>query len=207
MAALNNEGRWIELENLGRVMKGSINKLKMQRKSKSAHKKAVQKKRRAKRVKKKLVLKSAAKKNNSKKKNAHRKKRMIIKAKPVKMMVKQKKTVRRAVVQHSHGHNLWPVKKAALAANEPLNEALRDLNAELKVLLRNKKRLEQSGQEVAGRMAEMQTEELQLRAEISKLMRNLSVLDKKKGALKDKMSDVDKQIEKVKVIRREMEDV
>ena len=222
MAALNNEGRWIELENLGKAIKRNASKIKKQlKKSKTVSKRSMQKKNSVKRVKKRIIkrvkrktifriVKKAVKRKSSKKKIVHRKSLTRTKIKPVKKKVEQEKNVVKEAVPQNHNHGLlWTarVKKNVPTTKKPLNEALRDLNAELKILLKDKNSLEHNNENVSSQMAKMQAKELQLRAEISKLMRSLSVLDTTKGSLKDKISSVDKQIDKVKTIRREMEDV
>ena len=224
MAALNNEGRWIEFENLGKAIKSNASKIKRQlNKSKSVSKRLKHKKKSVKRVKRRFIkrvrrktifrsVKKTTKRKSSKKirKAVHRKNRTVTKVKPFKQKVEQEKTAVKEEVSQNNTHGLLGLakdKKNVVTRKKPLNEALRDLNAELKLLLKDKKSLEHNNDNASSQMAKMQAKELQLRAEISKLMRSLSVLDTKKGSLKDKISSVDKQIDKVKAIRREMEEV
>ena len=102
-----------------------------------------------------------------------------------------------------------PLKKTKEIETEKdlLAEALIDLNKELNKLRSAKKRLENKTRNVSSELDNTQSLEVSLRNKISELMRIESQLVKKKASTRDKMTSLDRKIEKVKSVERELRDV
>jgi hypothetical protein len=88
-----------------------------------------------------------------------------------------------------------------------LRGALQDLNKEMHRLGGQKRSLEYSMDKVSRELTSTQNTELRLRAKASQLLKIEATLGKEKAATKDKLVALDKRIEKVKAIRRELKDV
>ena len=88
-----------------------------------------------------------------------------------------------------------------------LKETFIDLENELKLLRSSRRKLEQKMGTVSKHLNSVQAEEIQLRNDISELMKKETNLEKNKTGLKDKMEDFTKRIDKVKSIGRELKDI
>ena len=88
-----------------------------------------------------------------------------------------------------------------------LKETFIDLENELKLLRSSRRKLEQKMGTVSKHLSSVQAEEIQLRNEISELMKKETNLEKNRSGLKDKMTDLTKRIDKVKSIGRELKDI
>lgn len=90
---------------------------------------------------------------------------------------------------------------------ELLKGALQDLEAELKQLRNSKKQLEEKFKRSSGGLDTLKNQEIKLRNLISAAMKKEAALLNKKTALKDKLTEVAKRMEKVKNIERELGDL
>lgn len=90
---------------------------------------------------------------------------------------------------------------------ELLKGALRDLEAELKQLRDSKKQLETKFKRSSGGLDTLKEQEIKLRNLISTAMKKEAALLNRKNALKDKLAEVAKRMEKVKNIERELGDL
>ena len=88
-----------------------------------------------------------------------------------------------------------------------LKETFIDLENELKLLRSSRRKLEQKMGTVSKHLNSVQAEEIQLRNDISELIKKETNLEKNKTGLKDKMEDLTKRIDKVKSIGRELKDI
>ena len=88
-----------------------------------------------------------------------------------------------------------------------LKEALQDLEKELKALQNAKGRLDNQSERVSGDISMTQAQEIELRTKISNFMKKEALLVKKKTLLKDRIIALDKKIEKVSSIERELKEV
>ena len=88
-----------------------------------------------------------------------------------------------------------------------LKEALQDLEKELKTLQNAKGRLDNQSERVSGDISMTQAQEIELRTKISNFMKKEALLVKKKTLLKDRIIALDKKIEKVSSIERELKEV
>lgn len=90
---------------------------------------------------------------------------------------------------------------------ELLKGALCDLEAELKQLRDSKKQMEKRFKSSSQGLDNLKEQEIKLRNLISTAMKKEAVLLNKKNALKDKLAEVAKKMEKVKNIERELGDL
>ncbi len=90
---------------------------------------------------------------------------------------------------------------------ELLKGALQDLEAELKQLRDSKKQLEAKFKRSSGGLDTLKDQEIRLRNLISAAMKKETILLNKKTALKDKLAEIIKRMEKVKNIERELGDL
>lgn len=88
-----------------------------------------------------------------------------------------------------------------------LKEALKDLEKELKHLRSSKKELEKKTEAVSGKLGVTQDQEIRLRNEISRLMRQEVNLTQQKTSLKDKLLATKKKMEKIHSIEHELREV
>ena len=88
-----------------------------------------------------------------------------------------------------------------------MRDALRDLQKELKTLRSSKIRLEREMAEKSVKLEGVQDQVIRLREIISLAMRKEAILIKKVESAKNKIDLVDKKIEKVKSIERDLKDV
>ncbi len=88
-----------------------------------------------------------------------------------------------------------------------LKNAIRDLEGELQDLRRKKRKLEERLNVDSGQLDRVKEQEIRLRNLISLCMKKEDSLLKKKTRAKDKLAAVEKRIEKVRSIERELEDV
>jgi len=98
-------------------------------------------------------------------------------------------------------------KEKVLFKQDMLREALKDLNSELKTLRSSKKSYETKGTNLSESLTNAQNKEVQLRTIISRLMKQESSLVKRKTKTKDKIAELDKKIEKIKAIERDLKGV
>ena len=90
---------------------------------------------------------------------------------------------------------------------ELLKGALQDLEAELKQLRDSKKQLETKFKRSSSGLDTLKEQEIKMRNIISAAMKKETILLNKKTALKDKLAEVTKKMEKVKNIERELGDL
>lgn len=90
---------------------------------------------------------------------------------------------------------------------ELLKSALQDLEAELKQLRNSKKQMEEKFRRSAQGLDTLKDQEIKLRNLISLAMKKETALLNKKTALKDKLAEINKRMEKVKNIERELGDL
>ena len=90
---------------------------------------------------------------------------------------------------------------------ELLKGAIRDLEAELKQLRDSKKQMEEKFRRSAHGLDTLKDQEIKLRNLISIAMKKETALLNKKNALKDKLGELVKRMEKVKNIERELGDL
>lgn len=95
----------------------------------------------------------------------------------------------------------------ATKERELLKGALKDLEAELKQLRESKKQLEAKFKRSSSGLDTIKEQEIKLRNIISAAMKKETILLNKKTALKDKLAEVTKRMEKVKNIERELGDL
>lgn len=88
-----------------------------------------------------------------------------------------------------------------------LQEALRDLDIELRALRKSKKDLEQKLNLSSQKLNLLKEQEIKLRNLISLSMKKEAALLNRKNNLKDRLGEVTKRIEKVKTIERELGDL
>ena len=90
---------------------------------------------------------------------------------------------------------------------ELLNGALRDLENELIGLRASKKLLESKLKRSSGQLDTLKEQEIKLRNLISLSMKKETTLLNKKTSLRDKLVELNKRIEKVRSIERELGDL
>ena len=88
-----------------------------------------------------------------------------------------------------------------------LRDAIQDLDEELQGLQGQKKDIERKLREASSQLDFVKEQEIKLRNLISLSMRKEGLLLKKRQQAKDKLGDLDKRIEKVKAVERELKDV
>ncbi len=88
-----------------------------------------------------------------------------------------------------------------------LKEALRDLENELRTLRTSKTELEQKLQKDSGKLDFVKSQEIRLRNLISLSMKKEAILQKQRDKMKGKLTEVNKKIEKIHAIERELEEV
>lgn len=88
-----------------------------------------------------------------------------------------------------------------------LRAALKDLNTELRSLRASKKELEEKLKNDTGKLDFVKGQELKLRNLISLSMKKEDLLAKKRNKTKDKLTEVNEKIDKVKSVERELQDV
>ncbi|MDP3733808.1 MAG: hypothetical protein Q8R37_01135 [Nanoarchaeota archaeon] len=98
-------------------------------------------------------------------------------------------------------------RKQMKSEKDLLKGALHDLDKELRSLRSSKRHFENRSQDVSSELDSTQNREVNLRNQISELMKKEALLIKRKNSIKDKMNTLDKRIEKVRTIERELRDV
>ena len=88
-----------------------------------------------------------------------------------------------------------------------LKDALRDLDTELEKMESSKHELEKKVRSDSEKLDFVKGQEIRLRNLISLSIQKEDSLQKKKNKLKDKLAEVNKKIEKVKAVERELKDV
>ncbi len=88
-----------------------------------------------------------------------------------------------------------------------LRGAVNDLKEELKSLQAQKKEYEQTLRDVSRKTDIIKEQEIKLRNLISLSMKKEAALLKKKGTAKDKIAEVEKKIEKVTTVKRQLGDL
>ena len=88
-----------------------------------------------------------------------------------------------------------------------LRDAIQDLDQELQGLQGQKKDIERKLREASSQLDFVKEQEIRLRNLISLSMKKEGLLLKKRQQAKDKLGDLDKRIEKVKAVERELKDV
>ena len=88
-----------------------------------------------------------------------------------------------------------------------LRQALQDLENELSLLRSSKKTLEAQLRDSSRQLDTVKNQEIKLRNLISLSMKKEATLLKKKNTAKDKLAEVNKKMEKVRTIERELGDI
>ena len=122
------------------------------------------------------------------------------------------KTVRRKAVKKVRAPKPSKAKKSVprkwlQKERDLLDDALQDLNDELRSLSSARKKLESKMTDFSTRLGATQNQEMSLRDKITDLMKKEAALTKKKTTTKDKLVDLDQKIEKVRTIQNELKNV
>ncbi len=88
-----------------------------------------------------------------------------------------------------------------------LKTVIKDLDEELHVLRSSKKRIEERLSSDLSQLDSVKSQEIKYRNLISEAMKKEATLLKKRNNAKDKLEELNKKIDKIKSIEREMEDV
>lgn len=121
--------------------------------------------------------------------------------KSIRLKAARKAPARHHIIRHEHK------KKAMKSEKDLLRGALQELDKELRSLRSSRRHFENRSQDVSTQLDSTQNREVNLRNQISELMKKETILVKKKNSIKDKMNNLDTRIEKVKTIERELRDV
>jgi hypothetical protein len=97
--------------------------------------------------------------------------------------------------------------KKLVKQRDLLKDALHDLENELRTLRSSKTELETKLQKDSSKLDFVKSQEIRLRNLISMSMKKEALLQKQKDKLKGKLTDVNKKIEKIRSIERELEEV
>jgi len=116
---------------------------------------------------------------------------------PKKKVVKRKKKPKRKVIKKK------PVKSVE---HDLLKDALMDLNKELRSLRSTKVRLQRQLEQTDKESSSNQNKEIRLRNQISELMKKAAVITKRKSTTKDKLLALNKKIDKVISVSRQLKE-